>query len=69
MATDSSGAAAEHIANAELVAYPGAGLSAMQADGAPEGKSEEYWHRARTLIEDEAKSRTSPDDGQLPMTA
>jgi hypothetical protein len=27
-----------------------------QADGAPEGKADEYWHRARELIEEEAKS-------------
>lgn len=27
-----------------------------QEDGAPEGKADEYWHRARALIEDQAKS-------------
>jgi hypothetical protein len=27
-----------------------------QADGSPEGEAERYWHRARELIEDQAKS-------------
>jgi hypothetical protein len=27
-----------------------------QQDGAPEGKADEYWHRARQLLEDEKQS-------------
>ena len=27
-----------------------------EADGSPEGKADEYWHRARQLIENDEKS-------------
>lgn len=29
-----------------------------QADGAPEGKSDHYWHRARELLETEQQERS-----------
>jgi hypothetical protein len=31
-----------------------------KAEGSPEGRAEEYWHRARELIEDEAQSGYPP---------
>ena len=47
----------EHIANAEREqrirerAY-----HLWEADGSPEGKADEYWHRARQLVANEEKS-------------
>jgi hypothetical protein len=62
MASKSSRTPAEQIADAELeLRIRERAYQLWEADGAPEGKSEEYWHRARKLIEDEAKSGTSPD--------
>jgi len=34
-----------------------------EADGAPEGKADQYWHRARELIEEEAKSELKDRQG------
>jgi hypothetical protein len=34
------------------------------ADGEPEGRSEEYWHRARVLIEAEEHGRFSPNQSR-----
>jgi hypothetical protein len=34
-----------------------------EADGSPQGKSDEYWHRAREIIEDEAKAAPSELNG------
>jgi hypothetical protein len=31
-----------------------------QADGAPEGRADEYWHRARELMEDEKQTEYPP---------
>ena len=31
-------------------------------EGRPEGRDEEYWHRARELIESEAQSAYPPSD-------
>ncbi len=31
-----------------------------EAEGCPEGRDQEYWHRAEELIEDEAKSAYPP---------
>jgi hypothetical protein len=31
-----------------------------QAEGRPEGRAEEYWHRAQELIEDEGESGYPP---------
>ena len=36
-----------------------------QADGAPEGKADEYWHRARELLEGDAKSEPRGDRGHF----
>jgi hypothetical protein len=36
-----------------------------QEDGAPEGRADEYWHRAQKLLEDEAQSG-SPVPRQAP---
>jgi hypothetical protein len=59
MVSESSGAPAKHIADAELeLRIRERAYQLWQEDGAPEGKSDEYWHRARKLIEDEARSGT-----------
>jgi hypothetical protein len=31
-----------------------------EEDGAPEGRAEEYWHRARELIQQEERAKGSP---------
>ena len=35
-----------------------------EAEGMPEGRADEYWHRARELIEDEAKSSYPPEQSR-----
>jgi hypothetical protein len=34
--------------------------SLWELEGRPEGRSEEYWHRARELIDDETRSAYPP---------
>jgi hypothetical protein len=34
--------------------------SMWEADGCPEGRADEYWHRAQELIEDEGQSAYPP---------
>jgi hypothetical protein len=35
-----------------------------QADGAPEGRAEEYWHRARELMQREPKTGSLPSESK-----
>jgi hypothetical protein len=37
-----------------------------EEDGAPEGRADEYWHRARHLIDQEAQSTSSASAGDAP---
>lgn len=47
----------DHIANAERERrIRDRAYQLWEADGSPEGKADEYWHRARQFIEDEEKS-------------
>jgi Protein of unknown function (DUF2934) len=54
MADESSEKLPEHVANAhrELRIREKA-YELWEADGSPQGKSDEYWHRAREVIENE----------------
>jgi len=35
-----------------------------EADGAPEGKADTYWHRARELVEDEKQTSYPPEQSR-----
>ena len=37
-----------------------------EADGAPEGRAEEYWHRARELIQQEEGAKSPPNSSGVP---
>lgn len=39
-------------------------LQLWEAEGRPENRADEYWHRARELIEDEGKSAYPPAQSQ-----
>lgn len=47
----------EHIANAEReLRIREKAYQLWETDGSPEGKADEYWHRARQIVENEEKS-------------
>jgi hypothetical protein len=35
-----------------------------ESEGSPEGRADEYWHRAQELIEDETKSAYPPEQSR-----
>jgi hypothetical protein len=58
MASDISGTPRDQNADAEREARIREwAYQLWQEDGAPEGRADEYWHRARTLLEDETSGR------------
>jgi hypothetical protein len=60
MPDDPSERPPQHIANAEReLRVREKAYELWEADGSPEGKSDEYWHRARQIIENEAKPGVS----------
>jgi hypothetical protein len=38
--------------------------SLWEADGKPDGRDEEYWHRARELLQDEGQSSYPPSQSR-----
>jgi hypothetical protein len=60
MANEASGTSPEQIANAQReLRIREKAYELWQMDGSPEGKPDEYWHRARQIIENEAMPDTS----------
>lgn len=58
----------EHVVNAQKeLRIREKAYQLWEADGSPQGKSEEYWHRAREMVEKEAKAAPAEINGSKTM--
>jgi hypothetical protein len=54
----------EHVANAQKeLRIREKAYQLWEADGSPQGKSDEYWHRAREFVENAAKTAPGEVNG------
>jgi len=57
MPDDQSERLPEHVLNAQKeLRIREKAYQLWEADGSPQGKSDEYWYRAREIVENEAKA-------------
>jgi hypothetical protein len=61
--SDKTGADAGELARREQVIRERA-HQLWETDGRPEGRAEQYWHRAQELIDDEAERSYPPSQSQ-----